>query len=97
MTSKQRAFLRGLANPLDPILYVGKGGISSALEKQADDALQARELVKGRVLETSPFDVQTAANFLSRVTGSEVVQVMGCTFVLYLRHPKEPKIELPKD
>ena len=54
MTSKQRAYLRGLANTMEPILHAGKGGISDAMIKQADDALAARELIKGKVLETAP-------------------------------------------
>ena len=54
MTSKQRAYLRGLANTMEPILHAGKGGVSDAMIKQADDALEARELIKGKVLETAP-------------------------------------------
>ena len=49
LTSKQRAYLRGLANTMDPILHAGKGGTSDTMNKQADDALTARELIKGRV------------------------------------------------
>lgn len=96
LTSKQRAYLRSLANSLDTILMVGKSGMSPELVKQADDALTARELIKGRALETAPLSPQDAAEELARETGAEVVQVIGTRFVLYRRHPKEPKIVLPK-
>lgn len=96
MTSKQRAFLRGQANGLEPILHAGKGGISSTLIKQADDALTARELIKGRVLESAPETAREMAEKLSSETGSEVVSVIGRTFVLYRRNEKEPRIMLPR-
>ena len=96
LTSKQRAYLRSLANPLVTILMVGKSGLSPELVKQADDALTARELIKGRALETAPLSPRDAAEELARETGAEVVQVIGTRFVLYRRHPKEPKIVLPK-
>ena len=54
LSSKQRAYLRSLANSEQPILHAGKNGVSDAMLKQADDALAARELIKGRVLESSP-------------------------------------------
>ena len=96
LTSKQRAYLRSLANPLDTIVMVGKSGMSPELVKQADDALTARELIKGRALETAPLSPRDAAEELARETGAEVVQVIGTRFVLYRSHPKEPKIVLPK-
>ena len=96
LASKQRAYLRSLANPLDTIVMVGKSGMSPELVKQADDALTARELIKGRALETAPLSPRDAAEELARETGAEVVQVIGTRFVLYRRHPKEPKIVLPK-
>ena len=96
LTSKQRAQLRGLANSIDTILHVGKDGIGDNLAKQADDALEARELIKGKVLETAPVSPREAAEALAEQTESEVVQVIGSKFALYKRHPKEPKIVLPK-
>ena len=101
MTSKQRAYLRGLANTLDPIVHAGKGGISDAMIKQADDALEARELNKGRVLDNNiEYDARTAAEELAAATRSEVVQVIGSKFVLYREthsKPKEKRIQLVKD
>ena len=100
LTSKQRAQLRALANSIDTILQVGKDGIGENLVKQADDALEARELIKGRVLDNNiDYDARTAAEELARVTRSEVVQVIGTKFVLYREShskPKEKRIQLLK-
>lgn len=95
-TSKQRAYLRSLANTIDTILMVGKSGMSPEIIKQADDALTARELIKGKVLETSPLSPKEAAQEVAQQTQSEVVQVIGTKFVLYRKNEKEPKIVLPK-
>lgn len=94
LTSKQRAKLRALANGMETILQVGKGGVTPALEKEAGDALTARELIKGSVLETAPLSSREAADALAAGTDSEVVQVIGMKFVLYRRNPKKPVIEL---
>ncbi len=96
LTSKQRAFLRSLANEIDTIVMVGKGGMSDQIVKQADDALTARELIKGKVLETSELSPREAAELIAAATKCDVVQVIGSKFVLYRRNPEEPKIELPK-
>jgi RNA-binding protein len=96
INGKQRAYLRGLANPIDTILYIGKGGITAQVEKQADDALTARELIKGKVLENSDITSRQAADILSEKLDTEVVQVIGSKFVLYRANPDEPQIELPK-
>ena len=100
LTSKQRAQLRGLANSIDTILQVGKDGIGENLIKQADDALEAREIIKGRVLDNNiEYDARTAAEELAKATRSEVVQVIGSKFVLYrMQHDKSKrKIELVRD
>lgn len=96
LTSKQRAFLRSMANSIEPILHVGKGDISPAMLKQADDALTAREIIKGKVLENSPLTSRQAAEEIASNVNAEVVQVIGRTFVLYRENKKEPKITLPK-
>ena len=100
LTSKQRAQLRGLANSIDTILHVGKDGLGDNLIKQADDALEARELIKGKVLENSMLSAREAAEALAQATRSEVVQVIGTKFVLYRQsHNKDKKdrIVLVKD
>ena len=96
LTSKQRSQLRSLANSIDTILHVGKDGIGENLIKQADDALEARELIKGRVLDNNlEYDARRAAEELAKATRSEVVQVIGTKFVLYREsHSKEKRIQL---
>lgn len=96
LTSKQRAYLRACANTLDPILHAGKTGVSDAMLKQADDALTAREILKGRVLETAPLSPRETAQAIAEAVQAEVVQVIGRTFVLYRRREKDPQIKLPK-
>ena len=99
LTSKQRAQLRGLASTLDTIVHVGKDGIGDNLVKQVDDALEARELIKGRVLEHSMYTAREAAEELAVAARCEVVQVIGSKFVLYrMQHNKDKrKIELVRD
>ena len=82
LNSKQRAQLRGLANGIDTIIHIGKDGLGPNLIKQADDALEARELIKGRVLENSLLSAREGAEELARATRSQVVQVIGTRFVL---------------
>ena len=99
LTSKQRAQLRGLANDIDTIVHIGKDGVGENLIKQADDALEARELVKGKVLENSPLSTREGAEELARATRSEVVQVIGTKFVLYREthsKPRDKRIKLVK-
>ena len=94
LTSKQRAQLRGMANQLESILTVGKGGIGEQLVKQAADALLKRELIKGNVLETCEFSAREAAEMIAGETGAEVVCSIGNRFVLYKPHPEKPVIQL---
>ncbi|MEG1632480.1 MAG: YhbY family RNA-binding protein [Oscillospiraceae bacterium] len=96
ITTKQRAYLRSLANREDTILQIGKDGITENTVKSLADALRARELVKGRVLESSMLSAREACDSLSESCKAEQVQVIGSRFVLYKRNEKEPKIELPK-
>ncbi|HIT32880.1 MAG TPA: YhbY family RNA-binding protein [Candidatus Enterenecus stercoripullorum] len=99
LNSKQRAQLRALANGIDTILHIGKDGVGPNLVKQADDALEARELIKGRVLENSLLSAREGAEELARVTRSQVVQVIGTRFVLYREthsKEKEKRIKLVK-
>ena len=100
LTSKQRAQLRGLANSIDTIVQIGKDGIGENLIQQVNDALEARELIKGRVLENNiEYDARLAAQELAAATRSEVVQVIGTKFVLYREShskPREKRIQLVK-
>ena len=100
LTSKQRAQLRSLANQLDPIVQIGKDGIGENLVKQADEALEARELIKCKVLESAMLTAKEACREMAVRTRSEPVQVIGSRFVLYRQsHSKEKKdrIVLIKD
>ncbi len=98
LNSKQRAFLRSMANDYECILYVGKGGISDALIDQADGALKTRELIKGKALEACPLTSREAADQIAEAAKAEVVQVIGRVFVLYRRNPEKPVIseQIPK-
>lgn len=97
ITSKQRAQLRGLAMSLDTIVQVGKGGITENVINSVSDALKARELIKGKVLENSMLTAREACDALAEACKADAVQVIGTKFVLYKRNEKEPKIELVKD
>lgn len=96
LTSKQRAYLRSLANSIDTILMVGKGGLSEQIYKTADDALTARELIKGKVLETCELSVREVADTIAGEINADVVQVIGTKFVLYRENEDEPVIVLPR-
>ena len=88
MTSKERAYLRGLANRVPSLYQVGKDGVSENMIKQIDDALEARELIKGNVLENSMMTAREVAEELASQTASQVVQVIGNRFILYRRSKK---------
>lgn len=94
INSRQRAQLRAMANGIETIIHVGKGGITENLTRSAGEALLARELIKGRVLESAGLTAREAATQLSEATGSEPVQVIGTRFVLYRENPKDKKIFL---
>ena len=96
LNSKQRAYLRSLSNDLDVIVHIGKDGIGDNLVKQANDALEARELIKCRVLENSMLTAREACDALAETCRAEPVQVIGSKFVLYKRNEQKPKIELVK-
>ena len=96
ITTKQRSYLRSLAAREDTIVHIGKGGITDNIIAQTQDALKARELIKGRVLENSLLTAREAIEQLSEACKAEQVQVIGSKFVLYKRNEQAPKIELPK-
>ena len=98
ITTKQRAYLRGLANTIDTILILGKGGISDTVIAQAVSALEARELIKLTVLETSPLSPKEVMVELCDSLGCEAVQVIGRRVVIYRQSSKieNRKIVVPK-
>ena len=94
ITSKQRAYLRSLAADIPCIMQVGKCGISENLIKAISDALEARELIKLAVLDSSDETPRTAAEALAEATGAEVVSVIGKKFILYRESMNNKRIEL---
>jgi RNA-binding protein len=95
ITSKQRSYLRTLANPLQPIFQVGKAGIEENFLKQIEDALESRELIKIKVLNNSGITAREASDIICEAIGCEGIQAIGNKSVLYKRSLKKPKIELP--
>jgi len=97
LTSKQRAYLRGIASTYETIFQIGKSGVTEQMCKDIGEALRKRELIKLRVLDNSGYTPREAADEIAEATGSEVVQVIGTKFVLYKRNEKDPVIEgIPK-
>ena len=94
LNSRQRAQLRAMANDLQPILQIGKGGIGENVAEQLSLALETRELVKGTILETADVTAREAADILAQATGADIVQCIGRKFVLYKESTKHKKIEL---
>jgi len=95
LTGKQRRHLRALGHHLDALLQIGHEGITDAVVAQANAQLSKHELVKVKVLESSPQDRHETAEALSERTGAELAQVLGRTFLLYKPDPQDPRIELP--
>lgn len=97
MTSKQRAYLKGLAMTLEPVFQVGKSGVTPEVTAAVEEALAARELIKISVLKNCLDDGSSIAEVLSERTHSEIVQVIGKKIVLYkpAKDEKKRKIELP--
>ena len=95
LTSKQRAYLRSMANTIPSIIHIGKCGVTPELTESFSQALEARELVKANVLDNTLLDVRNVAQTIADRTHSDIVQVIGSRFVLY-RKAKKPVIELSK-
>jgi RNA-binding protein len=95
LTSKQRSYLIGLSNQLDPVIQIGKNGVSPEAVVSAVEAFNTRELVKGAVMKMAPETPREAAETLAGRTRSQVVMVIGRKFVLYKPFKENPKIVLP--
>lgn len=94
LTSKQRAYLRSMANGIDTIFQVGKGGVTEEMCRQISAALEARELIKVRALPNSDVTPREAADEIASATGADVVGVIGSKFILYRESEENKKIEL---
>ncbi len=95
LTSKQRAYLRGVANALEPTLLIGKGGLTDNVTGEIDVALEAKELIKIKILNNSMEDPRDVSHEIAARLGAEVVQVIGGKFVLYRQSEENPTIVLP--
>ena len=96
LSGKALRHLRALGHDLDPVIAVGKNGVTESLAKEATQALEKHELIKVRVMQEAPVDRHEAAEVLAEKTGAALAQVLGRTFLLYRRNDKKPKIVLPK-
>ncbi len=94
LTSKQRAYLRGLANKMPCIFQIGRGGVTEEIAKQIGNALEARELIKVKTLDNCDYTAAEAANTIAEAIGADVVSVLGNKFVLYRESEKHKKIEI---
>jgi len=96
LTGKQRSYLKGLANRLEPLMQIGKGGVTSNVIKQIDDALEARELIKITILNNSMLESKETANQIAQSLQAEFVQSIGNKFTIYRESKDKKVIELPK-
>lgn len=96
LTGKQRSYLKKLAHSIDPIFQLGKNGITENFVRQIDEALEAREIIKVKVLDNNFMDTKDAANEVAQKTNSEFVQSIGSKFVIYRESEDNKKIQLPK-
>ena len=97
LTTKQRAYLKGLAMNLDPIYQIGKSSLTPEITKGIDEALKARELVKIAVLNNCLDDPKELGSMVAERTRSELVQVIGKKIVLYRESKEKKRIELSKE
>ncbi|MBQ2252592.1 MAG: YhbY family RNA-binding protein [Clostridia bacterium] len=96
MTTKQRAYLRSMAQTIDPVTQIGKEGITPAFLDSVDKSIEKRELIKISVLQTSPIFAKEASVEIAEAIDAVVVQVIGSKIILYRKNQKKPKIVLPR-
>jgi RNA-binding protein len=96
LTGKQRRHLRGLGHHLEPVVQIGKQGLTESVIAAIDAALEQHELIKVRVGTECPDDRHEVAERLAPAVKGQVAQVLGRTVLIYRRHPSEAKIQLPK-
>ena len=96
LSGKEKRYLRSLANTVDPVVQVGKASVNESVLFSLNEALEARELVKVKVLKNCLDEVKDVAQELAEQTKSELVQVIGRNVVPYRPNPEKPMIELPK-
>lgn len=94
ITSKQRSYLKSIANSIKPILQIGKNGVTDTVISQADDALKAREIIKINILNNSLLDIKETSNEIAEKLDAELVQAIGNKCILY-RESEEKLINIP--
>lgn len=97
LTGKQRRYLRGLGHHLDPIVQLGKHGLTDGVTQAVERALDEHELIKIKLGTECPLKRDEVAESLAAALGAAVAGTVGRTILLYRRHPKEARIELPKE
>ena len=95
LKGKQRAYLRSIANTLQPITQIGKDGVTESFLDQLDAMLTSREIVKVTILETAGLDAKETANAICNALRAEFVQAIGFKFTIYRRNNEDPKILFP--
>lgn len=96
ITTKQRAFLRAMANRIDPVFQVGKNGVEENFLKHVEEVLEKRELIKIKVLENSGLTAKEVSQMICEAVGCEGIQAIGSKLVVYKASKKNPVIELPR-
>ena len=96
LTGKQKRFLRSMGMTLEPVVMIGKEGVSPTVVQSAAEAIKKRELVKVRVLQNCMEDAESAITMLAERTNADLVQIIGHNGLLFKRNFDSPKIELPK-
>lgn len=96
ITSKQRSFLRSLAQNVDPTVYIGKNGLTDTVMEEIDRGLYTRELIKVKIQEGCTLKPKDVAEEMARKYGAEFVTAIGRKFVLYRQSKDNKKIELPR-
>lgn len=96
ITSKQRRYLKGLGHELEPLVYIGKNDLTENVLKEIDSLLEARELVKVKIQESSMLEPKETANQVAEKLKAEFVQAIGRKFILYRRSKENPQIVLPR-
>lgn len=95
LTSKQRAFLRAMANPLDTMIQIGKDGVTQNVLNQITETIETHELLKLRVLDSSGLTAREACNQIAEALEAEPVQCIGTKFVIYKKSKENEQIRLP--
>lgn len=95
LTGKQKRYLKSLGSQLDSVVQIGKAGAAQTVIDSALDVINARELIKVRVLQNSPQEPEEAIAILAEAINAELVQVIGRNGLLFKQNEEKPKIELP--